>query len=184
MFARIRVALARSSGAFALMGVVALSTLATTGCGRPFDVKTAPGFVALEGQTAYEYRATTPEGVVVGVRVIDDEKRSDLDFWSQAMTLQLRDTVGYALLEKGDVASIDGTKGRLLKFGRDEGGKPYTYWVTIYAAQDRLFVVEAGGAEAAFERAKPNVEWMLKSVRVKCDTFVSPVLASRTCNRW
>jgi hypothetical protein len=24
----------------------------------------------------------------------------------------------------------------------------------------------------------------MKSVKVKCDTIVSPVLASRTCNRW
>ncbi len=163
-----------------LLGAVTL----VAGCGKPFDVKTAPGFVPLENQASYDYRATTPEGVVVAVRVIDDEKRGDLAFWTQALTLQLRDVSGYALLDVSDVASRDGTQGKLLKFGHDEDDKPYAYWVTIYAAQDRLFLVEAGGAKEVFERARPNVEWMLKSVRVKCDTIVSPVLASRTCNRW
>jgi len=153
-------------------------------CGRPFDVKTAPGFVPLENQQAYDYRATTPEGVVVAVRVVEDEKRGDLDFWTQALTLQLRDVSGYALLETKEVASADGTKGKRLVFGHDEDNKPYTYWVTVFPAQGRLFVVEAGGAKDAFERAKPNVEWMVASVKVRCDTFVSPVLASRTCNRW
>lgn len=163
---------------------IAVLAFAATACGRPFDVKTAPGFVPLENQTSYEYRATSPEGVVVAVRVVEDEKRGDLAFWTQAITLQLRDVSGYALLDSVDVESRDGTKGKLLKFGHDEGDKPFAYWVTIYPAQEKLFLVEAGGAKDAFERAKPSVEWMLKSVRVRCDTIVSPVLASRTCNRW
>ena len=163
---------------------IAVLAFAVSACGRPFDVKTAPGFVPLENQTSYEYRATSPEGVVVAVRVVEDEKRGDLAFWTQAITLQLRDVSGYALLDSVDVASRDGTKGKLLKFGHDEGDKPFAYWVTIYPAQEKLFLVEAGGAKDAFDRAKPSVEWMLKSVRVRCDTIVSPVLASRTCNRW
>jgi hypothetical protein len=164
--------------------LLALGALLLVACGRPFDVKTAPGFVPLEGQQAYDYRATTPEGVVVGVRVVEDEKRGDLGFWTQALTLQLRDVSGYALLDTKDVASADGTKGKRLEFGHDEDNKPYTYWVTVFPAQGRLFVVEAGGTKEAFERAKPNVEWMLASVKVRCNTIVSPVLASRTCNRW
>jgi hypothetical protein len=172
----------RSPGSAAL--VILFATVALAGCGRPFDVKTAPGFVPLENQSTYDYRATTPEGVVVAVRVVEDEKRGDLDFWTHALTLQLRDVSGYALLESRDVASLDGTKGKLLKFGHDEDDKPYAYWISIFPAQGRLFLVEAGGAKDAFERARPNVEWMLASVKVRCDTAVSPVLASRTCNRW
>ena len=172
---------ARSS----LVTFLCVLVLFAVGCGRPFDVKTAPGFVPLENQSTYDYRATTPEGVVVAVRVVDDENRGDLGFWTQAVTLQLRDVSGYALLDVSDVASRDGTRGKLLKFGHDEGdNKPFAYWVSIFPAQKRLFVVEAGGAKDAFDRAQPSIEWMLKSVRVRCDTVVSPVLASRTCNRW
>lgn len=164
-----------------LAAALALGGLA---CGRPFDVKTAPGFVPLENQVSHDFRATSPEGVVVAIRVVEDEDRGDLAFWTQAVTLQMRDVRGYALLESADVASADGTKGRMLKFGHDEDGKPYAYWVSIFPAQGRLFLVEAGGAKEAFDRARPNVEWMLKSVRVRCDSFLAPVLASRTCNRW
>lgn len=161
-----------------------LSALALSACGRPFDVKTAPGFVALENQPQHAYRATTPEGVVVGVRVVDDEDRGDLGFWTQALVLQLRDVSGYALLDIKDTTSADGTKGKLLQFGHDEDGKPYAYWLAVFPAQGRLFVVEAGGAKEAFDRAKPSVDWMMKSVKVRCDSIVAPVLASRTCNHW
>lgn len=166
------------------LALAVASFAAVAGCGRPFDVKTAPGFVALEGQSQHEYRATTPEGVVMGVRVVDDEQRGDLSFWTQALVLQLRDSSGYALLDSKDTKSLDGTAGKRLEFAHDENGTLYTYWVTVYLAQGRLFVVEAGGENATFEKAKPSVEWMTQSVKVKCDSAVAPVLASRTCNRW
>jgi len=172
--------IARSLG-IALALALGLSTAA---CGRPFDVKTAPGFVALENQVTYDWRATTPEGVVVGVRVVEDERRGDLPFWTQAITLQLRDVSGYALLDSKEVTSADGTRGRLLQFGHDEDDKPYVYWIAIFPAQGRLFLVETGGAKDVFERARPNVEWTMKSVRVRCKGFLAPVLSSYTCNRW
>lgn len=161
-----------------------LCALALAACGRPFDVKTAPGFVPLENQAAYDYRSTTPEGVVFAVRVVEDEQRGDLGFWTHAMTLQLREVSGYALLETVDVKSADGTPGRLLRFGHDEDKKPFVYWVAIFPAQGRLFVVETGGAKETFERARGSVDAMLASVRVRCSGFLAPVFSSRTCNRW
>jgi len=70
------------------------------------------------------------------------------------MTLQLRDVSGYALLESADTTSADGTKGKLLRFGHDEDDKPYVYGVAIFAAQGRLFVVEAGGQKELLSRAR------------------------------
>jgi hypothetical protein len=167
--------------------LLAALCLSGVGCGRPFKAETAPGFVELDHQsvsTPYQYRATTPEGLTFAVRVIEDEERGDMGFWQQALTLQLRDVTGYALLEAVDTTSADGTKGKLLRFGHDEDNKPYLYQVAFYQAQGRLFLVEAGGTKALMDRQKAQIDWMMKSVKVKCDTLVSPVLASRTCNRW
>jgi hypothetical protein len=165
-----------------LMGLMGLLTAA---CGRPFDIKTPPGFVELDSQgPSYEYRAMTPEGVVVAVRVVPAEDKGDLDFWTRAVTLRMRQNQGYALFGTVDVASRDGTKGKELRLGHDENGKPYIYDVTLFMAQDRLFIMEAGGSKADMDRYQPSVEWVKKSFKVRCSTLVSPVLASSTCNRW
>ncbi len=163
-----------------------LTSIALAGCGRPFKIVTAPGFVELEGQSSsgYAYRATSPEGVVVSVRVIEDEDRADVGFWTKSIILQMRDVSGYALLRVVDVTSRDGTPGKRMEFAHDEDGKPYHYWVTVFIAQDKLFMAEAGAPKDLFERSQASVEWMMKSLKVKCDTIVSPVLASRTCSRW
>jgi hypothetical protein len=139
-------------------------------CCRPVDIKTAPGFLELkEESSSYAYRATTPEGVVVGVRVVDleGEGSDDLAFWTRALTLQMRDVSGYALLETHDVQSLDGVKGRQLRFGHDESGKPYVYWLTFFTSGKKLVIVEAGGAKDKFDAAAPSVQWMVQSVRVK-----------------
>lgn len=159
--------------------------LALTGCGRPFDVKTPRGFVELENQGPdYAYRATTADGVVLAVRAIDASGRQDLGFWEQAVALELRDASGYALLGSKDVRSGDGTAGRELDFGRDQNGKPYAYRVALFTGQDRVFLLEAGGAKESVARFRPALDWQVATFNAKCGFFLAPVFASRTCNRW
>lgn len=165
--------------------VVVGCLISTSACGRPFDVQTPRGFVELEHQSpSYDYRATTADGVVVAVRAIDAADREDLSFWSSAVTLQMRDASGYALLRTKDVRSADGTPGRELLFGHDENGAPYLYRVALFTAQDRVFVLEAGGARDAVERTAPHIDRQIATFRARCGFFLAPVLASRTCNRW
>jgi hypothetical protein len=167
------------------LAALALCALATTACGRPFDVKTAPGFIELDDQApSYDYRAMSPEGVVMGVRAIDVDDKGDLAFWARAITLRFRQANGYALVDTKDVESRDKTPGKELDFGHDESGKPFTYRVRLFRAQSRLFIAEAGGTKEQMERYKDTVDWMLSSVRVKCGSFLYPELASHTCNKW
>jgi hypothetical protein len=165
--------------------LVALATPSLAGCGRPFKVETAPGMVELDNQEPdYQYRAMTPEGVVMAVKVIDVGDQGNLDFWTRATVLRMRQMNGYALLAATDVKSRDGTPGKELRFGHDENGKPYEYVLRLYVAQSRLFLVESGGPGDQVKRYQPSLDWMEASVQVKCDTWLSPVLASRTCNKW
>jgi hypothetical protein len=158
---------------------------AASGCGRPFQVKTAPGLVELDNQDPeYAYRAVAPEGVVLAVRVIDTNDRGDVEFWTRATTLRIHQLDGYALLGTADVKSRDGTPGRELRFGHDENGKPYLYTVRLFVAQGRLFVVEAGGPQEQVEHYEGSLDWMEASLKVRCDGLLAPVLSSHTCNRW
>ena len=160
--------------------------LGLAGCGRPFEVNTPTGFVELEEEpgAGYDYRATSAEGVVVAVRAVDVEGQGSLAFWEKAVTLKVRDVGGYALLEARDVKSADGTQGRRLHFAHDEHGTPYAYVVTLFVAQDRLFLLEAGGEQRLFAQYAPKLDWQVQTFEAQCGFFLAPVFASRTCNRW
>jgi hypothetical protein len=145
----------------------ALLLALATGCGRPFDVKTAPGLIELENQEPeYAYRAIAPEGVVMAVRVVDTKDRGDLEFWTRATTLRMRQLDGYALLGTGDVKTRDGTPGHELRFGHDESGKPYFYTLRIFVAHKRLFLVETGGPQREMDNYKTQLDWMQSTLKL------------------
>ena len=139
--------------------------LASAACGRPFDVKTAPGLVELDDQgPRYEYRAIAPEGVVVAVKVVDIGKKGDLAFWTRATALRMHQLDGYALLGEADVKSGNGVPGHEMRFGHDEGGKPYVYTLRVFVRDKRLFLVETGGPRDQVSRYQSALDWMQASL--------------------
>jgi hypothetical protein len=156
----------------------AFSTLAVTaallsnaslqvGCGRPYEPATPSGFVDLGedryDQDTHEYRASTADGVVLGVRAYDNDPEVDLTLVGRALENRLRLGQGYALLEKKEVSARDGTKGVQLRFGHDEGSGPHLYLVTVFITKDRVFVLEAGGKRELFEKAQASIDWSVKN---------------------
>jgi hypothetical protein len=139
-----------------------------TACGRPFDAKTPSGFVELDERFSdYDYRATTADGLVIGVRVEKHKPRGELAFWERAIENHLRMRGGYALLDKRDVKNADGISGRQLRFGHDEAGKPHLYYVTLYPTKRKLFILEAGGSREEVETNAALIEEAISQFHVK-----------------
>ena len=137
---------------------------AALACGRPFAAATPPGFVEFEGRYADgEYRAATPDGVVLGIRAFDNEPKGELSFWVRAIQNRLRDQGGYALLETRPVQDRAGLKGTQMRFGHDEEKSPHLYHLVVFVTEDRVYLLEAGGQKAQIERLGPQLDWWVKS---------------------
>jgi hypothetical protein len=148
----------------ACSALVALSVL-LFGCGgRPYVPQTPPGFVEFkEKYDGDEYRAATADGVVLGIRAFKNEPKGELAFWVQAIKNRLRDVGGYALLETRPVADRANLKGTELRFGHDEGSEPHLYMVAIFASEERVYLLEAGGTKAQVDRQASQLDWWVKS---------------------
>jgi hypothetical protein len=116
------------------------------GCSR-VGVVTPKGFVELTDQEEYDYRATSADGLVIGVRELENEPRGELDFWSRAIENQLRRQGGYALLETRDVKSRDGIAGKQFRFGHDEERAPHLYYVAVFVTPGTIALFEVGGTK-------------------------------------
>lgn len=146
------------------LGFLALALLALAGCGRPFTPATPPGFVDLgDSYPDGEYRATTADGAVIGIRAYDNEPQGELAFWTRALENRMRDSGGYALLEKRAVSNRGGLTGTQLRFGHDEGRVPHLYWVTVFVTDKKLFILEAGGVKGEVQRQEAQIEWAIKN---------------------
>lgn len=140
------------------------------GCGAGFTVQQPTDFVSLDdGSTharGYALRATSADGVVMGVRALENDRHGSADFWVEAIRNRLRRDQGYALVSEADVTAATGERGHQMRFGHDDGGHPYVYWVTVFVTHDRIFVVEAGGRRDRFEPATGEIETALSSFRI------------------
>ena len=74
---------------------------------------------------------------------------------------------GYALLEEVEVKAASNEAGKQLRFGRDEDGQTFLYWITLFVTPHRVYVIEAGGRKDRFEAAAAGVEAALASIRLK-----------------
>jgi hypothetical protein len=132
----------RLSTWFGLLAAALLS-----GCGHDFTAATPRGFVELENQNLYDYRATSADGLVIGVRELDNDVKGELAFWARAIENQLRSRGGYALLDTRDVRSKDGVAGKQLRFGHDEGATPHLYYVSVFVTPKHVQLIEIGGTK-------------------------------------
>ena len=151
-----------SKRAFFLAAIL-LTLLA--GC-RPFKPATPPGFVDLSDKYEnHEYRATTADGMVLGIRAFENDKpKGELTFWVRVIENRMRDTSGYALLDIKDAKDRAGTAGKTLRFGHDESGVPHLYYLTIFVTDDYVYLLEAGGTKDLVEKHQDQVTWSISNV--------------------
>jgi hypothetical protein len=136
-------------------------------CGPSVTLQTPSGFAVLEDQKEYVYRATSAEGVVLGVRAEKNEPRGNIDFWTDALDRQLR-RAGY--VAEGDMKEVHtrtGLTGREVKYTRVESGRKYRFWMTVFVTDKRVWVVEVGGDADRFkEKMQLGVQQAIESIGV------------------
>lgn len=158
------------SRAFALV-TTALAASLFAGCTN-FTAVTPKGFVELEDQELFDYRATTADGLVIGVRELDNDPEGELDFWARAIENQLRNNGGYALLETREVKSKDGVSGKQFRFGHDEGKTPHLYYVCVFVtpgsflASGTVQILEIGGTKELVTKHAAEVDYAVANFSV------------------
>lgn len=138
-----------------------------TGCAPSFQLALPSRFVELQDASrgSYELRATTTDGVVVGVDVIPNREHATLEFWSDASRRSLRDGQGYELLSEATIDAASGQHGQLMRFGRDLSGHAYRYTLALFVTPDAIWVIEAGGRAEAYTTAESDIEQSISRMR-------------------
>lgn len=139
--------------------VPCLLVAALSACGAHFKHPTPAGFVELEDQERYDYRAVTADGLVIAVREMDHEPKGELSFWVDAISNHMRQRGGYALVDKRNVKTGGGHEGVQIRFGHDQGSRPFLYYVTVFVTDDRIYLLEAGGSAEQMKKRAGELEW-------------------------
>ncbi len=139
-------------------------SLAVAACGPVSQLSAPDGFAHVGG--TYDDRVASASGVVVGTRVVPNEPKANLDFWTQAIDLRLRQR-GYEPYEQPqDVKSDSGLPGRSLHYVFFDGTRKNRYFVDVYATSRRILLVEAAGDATDFDASMPKVVATMRSAHL------------------
>lgn len=137
-------------------------------CTSGARVDAPDGFAELDDDSeAYTYRATSAEGVVIGVRTESNDPHGNLSFWTSAIDHKLR-KAGYAALHEEPVSfeSAGGLVGKRLRYKSVQAGRPHEYWVTVFVTDSKVILVEAAGDEAFFDaKVQKQIDAATKTVK-------------------
>jgi len=146
--------------------ICALLLIGLGACGPKFHHPTPNGFVKLEDQYNYDYRAVTADGLVLAARAIRHKPKGEIGFWKKAVVNQMRQRGGYALLGEKDVKTRSGLDGVQLRFGHDESRTPHLYYVTLFVTEDTIFLLEAGGSKKQVEESTAQIDEAVAGFRI------------------
>lgn len=148
-----------------ILACALVAAAACAACGPSVSLRTPPGFAVLDDQKEYVYRASSADGVVIGVRAEKNDPQGNLDFWSEVLNQKLRQ-MGYAPEgAAAEVRTAGGLAGREMKFTAKRAGRPHRFWIAVFVTEGRVWVVEAGGdADRFTEKHQKAVERAIQSM--------------------
>jgi hypothetical protein len=119
------------------------------------------GFALFEGEP---YRAVSPEGVALGVRVVPNEPEQDLGFWAEALKVHLAAS-GYRLLDEEKFSARVGD-GVLYEWVAPLGGEDWVYLTAVAVAGRDIALVEAAGPFGYYKEHRAAVLASLASLNL------------------
>lgn len=111
-----------------------------------------------------DFRAMSPEGVVVRTRSVANEPAQTLSFWAELLERHLTDS-GYLLIERSEFSTDDNT-GVVLEWLAPVREDDWIFLTAIVVRDDTIAIVEAAGPTHLFEEYRNDIHQSLSSLAV------------------
>jgi hypothetical protein len=134
--------------------------LVIAGCSR-VRIDVPEGFAPAKARG--EFRAISPEGLALRVRVVKNDPQMDLEFW--------RETLGNHLVREGyrggETSSFTAgeREGVIFNWTVPYGPETWSYLTAFLVSGKRIYLAEAAGEHTLMRRYRPAIEDALASLR-------------------
>ncbi len=146
------------------IAVLTTLSLAATACGPASRLSAPDGFAHVGGE--FDDRVANASGVAIATRVVTNDPKANLDFWTQAIDLRLRARGYEPSAEPEEVKNSAGLPGRSMHYVFFDGTRKNRYFVDVYATDRRILLVEAAGDASDFDANMPKVVATMRSAHL------------------
>lgn len=111
-----------------------------------------------------DFRAMSPEGVVVRTRSVANEPAQTLSFWAELLERHLTDS-GYLMIERAEF-STDDNNGVLFEWLAPVREDDWIFLTAIVVRDDTIAIVEAAGPTDLYQEYRNDIRQSLSSLAV------------------
>jgi len=141
-----------------------LALAAGTGCKK--HIKTPDDFAKMDDPGYdYEYRAISPDEIVLGVQKRPNEPRGDVSFWAKVWKEKYPPIKDYTFVDKESITTNKGLKGSLLTFTSEEEDGLYRLMIALFVVKKNIWILSAGGKDEVLEGETDTVTKAFKTFK-------------------
>ncbi len=112
------------------------------------------------------YKAISPEGVVLRIRIVENLPSKGVDFWGEALTFQLKKE-GYGSSTEGVFFDGLDKKGYYHEWGMAYGTETYKYLTAIIPYEQSIVITEVAGEYRAYADYRESIIDCLKTIKLE-----------------
>lgn len=141
-----------------------LAVTAGTGCKK--HIKTPDDFAKMDDPGYdYEYRAISPDEIVLGVQKRPNEPLGDVSFWAKVWKEKYPPIKDYTFVDKESITTNKGLKGSLLTFTSEEEDGLYRLMIALFVVKKNIWILSAGGKDEVLEDEADTVTRAFKTFK-------------------
>ena len=149
----------------ATIAATLLAALAA-GAGCKQHVKTPAEFAKMENPGyGFEFRAISPDEVVIGVQRKPNEPKGDLEFWTSVWKDKYPPIKDYQFVETKDIKTAKGLPGSWLVFSSEEEDGMFRLVIGLFVVKKNIWILTAGGKEEAVKSHEGDIEAAFESFK-------------------
>ncbi|HDP79430.1 MAG TPA: hypothetical protein ENN21_01160 [Spirochaetes bacterium] len=135
------------------------------GCETTFTLRQPDGFAVYTRETA-SYKAITADGVRLRAFSRKNEPRGDAGMWGETVRVSLAER-GYRLTSEKALSGRNNMRGKLYEYDYWYNGEDYRYSVGLFVEDDVVYIIEACGEAASYDRRKNDIAAAMNSFDAK-----------------
>ena len=136
--------------------------LTITSCAK-ITVERPEGFAEIKQDK--QYKAVSPEGMLFGVRTVENYPEQDLDFWSKALKTHLAKE-GYRVISDGEPFQAGDLQGILFEWAVPYGNEDFIYLTAIVVQDKKIAIAEAAGVHTVYRSHRDALFKSLKTLAI------------------
>jgi len=132
----------------------------------PYTVTVPDGFVELQNEHFYNFRAVSANNSVLAIKYVSNKEKGDLAFWYKVITNFIILKKAYKFVKEDKYTCTNGVEGKAALYETVFRGEKTKYFMTLFVTKSNVIIIEFTADEKYWDNEFKNIEKFIKDMTI------------------